>query len=762
MMYGPLLGVGAASYWFNQTEDGTWNYNGTDGLGAAVKGAIQGNDTTGYVAFNLVAPYVPFMQILTQGWAFIVCEKWCVDSPRNCINTTIALGNYANNFTEFLDNYQPEISPLMEPSVVGSAWPMMGCGPYRMITYNTDPHTGFQYYQRFAQYHRGWPCPGAQGYSEYVRIKIVEEWSNRKFQLLSTSSTQVDLTDVPRANCAELHTADKDSAVLPGLNLTKIFQQLADYYYFNYHVAEGSAFFPKWNNGTEEPYMFSDRDLREALMYCFNDSQFLHEYFLDEATQPSTYMCLGTAYYNASIPVRQANLANAIKHFKLAWGGQVWSQGITVKLVYNIGNIARQTIATMISDTVARINDEYGTSLNIVADGEPWATYLPAMQKHQLSCFTVGWLADYPDPDDWAVPFMDPLYGAYAYAGQKITYGLNTTSLNQAYLDASPKLTWGPIPYTNYAGTRVTGLNNTYVRSIIATGPGETPANRSKLYNELSDIFYAEAGGMPTDQGIVRHYERDWVHGWIGEYSMNPVSPGDYFYQMWKAPPTVGTPVYGVKLNALDSITNTTEKYLLMQNNASILMRNGIQVSINFTITAHYENTTVPAPLIIYATFGLKQLNIWTGEYEWLSVGTYTINRNSLTSVDVSWEGTTENGTFVISFRAEPTGAAGAEIYPSDASLLEINDTDTFMMVGPSKLGDIGTGYPLAFGKFDGKVTGPDLAMFLMCYKGTAPLECKYLGDVGTGYPLKFFKYDGKVTGPDLAMFLMCYKGTGP
>jgi hypothetical protein len=52
--------------------------------------------------------------------------------------------------------------------------------------------------------------------------------------------------------------------------------------------------------------------------------------------------------------------------------------------------------------------------------------------------------------------------------------------------------------------------------------------------------------------------------------------------------------------------------------------------------------------------------------------------------------------------------------------------------------------------------------MFLMCYKGTAPLECKYLGDVGTGYPLKFFKYDGKVTGPDLAMFLMCYKGTGP
>jgi hypothetical protein len=77
-------------------------------------------------------------------------------------------------------------------------------------------------------------------------------------------------------------------------------------------------------------------------------------------------------------------------------------------------------------------------------------------------------------------------------------------------------------------------------------------------------------------------------------------------------------------------------------------------------------------------------------------------------------------------------------------------------------LGDLGTGYPLVFGKFDGHVTGPDLALFLMCYKGTAPPEYKYLGDLGTGYPLVFFACDGKVTGPDLALFLLCYKGLGP
>jgi hypothetical protein len=78
------------------------------------------------------------------------------------------------------------------------------------------------------------------------------------------------------------------------------------------------------------------------------------------------------------------------------------------------------------------------------------------------------------------------------------------------------------------------------------------------------------------------------------------------------------------------------------------------------------------------------------------------------------------------------------------------------------KVGDLGTGYPLVFGKFDGKVDGRDLALFLMCYKGTAPPDAMYLGDLGTGYPLVFFAYDGKVDGKDLAMFLMCYKGLGP
>jgi len=780
MIYGPLLGQGGSAYWFNRTGANEWYYNGTTGLGYYVRTAIEGNDGTGYVAFNLISPYVPFMQILTQSWSFILNKQWCIE--RGCIDTGIALSNNPNNFTEFLAHYAPELSPLMEPSVVGSAWPMMGSGPYQIIVYNTDPHTGQQYYQKFDDYWGHWPGDvgyhgSAGGFCKYVRIKIVEEWSNRKFQFLSTGSTQVDLTDVPRANCAELHVSGKDSATLPGLNLTKVLQQLADYYYFNYQVGEGSAFFPTWTNGTQVPTLFSDRDLREAMMYCFNDSQFLTQYFLGEANQPTTYMCAGTAYYNTSLPVRQYNLDQAVAHFKLAWGGQVWSQGITVKLVYNIGNLARQTIATMISDTVARINDLYGTNLNIVADGEPWATYLPAMQHHQLSCFTVGWIADYPDPDDWAGPFMDPLYGAYAHAGQKITYGLNTTSLNAAYNSAVPKLTWGPIPYTNLYGNLVTGLNNTYVRSLIAVGPSETPANREKLYNELSDIFYAEAGAMPTDQGVGRHYERDWVHGWVGEYSNNAVAPGDYFYQMWKAP--VGGAVVSVDMSAAATITNTTYVYPIILDNmtGSMVDRHNpaVAVYVNYTLHVKYVDLTGPT---IYATIVLYRSDIWPASstpsfYAYKEFVVSLGPGDDYTIEDLPWaeDGTMTNGIWKIGLNTDPVGTAGGHsVVDSDPTNNAINSTYAvkilpfnLTMSGLYQVGDLGSRVPAPpkFFAFDGVCDGGDLALFLLCYHKDPRSDSAawYLGDLGSRVPAppKWFAYDGKCDGGDLALFLLAY-----
>jgi hypothetical protein len=79
-----------------------------------------------------------------------------------------------------------------------------------------------------------------------------------------------------------------------------------------------------------------------------------------------------------------------------------------------------------------------------------------------------------------------------------------------------------------------------------------------------------------------------------------------------------------------------------------------------------------------------------------------------------------------------------------------------------TKVGDLGGGVPPAFFDCDGSVDGKDLALFLQCYRGTAPAEAMYLGDLGGGVPPQFYDCDGNVDGKDLSLFLQCYKGLGP
>jgi N-acetylneuraminic acid mutarotase len=79
-----------------------------------------------------------------------------------------------------------------------------------------------------------------------------------------------------------------------------------------------------------------------------------------------------------------------------------------------------------------------------------------------------------------------------------------------------------------------------------------------------------------------------------------------------------------------------------------------------------------------------------------------------------------------------------------------------------TKVGDLGGGVPPAFFDYDGSVDGKDLALFLQCYRGTAPAEAMYLGDLGGGVPPQFYDCDGNVDGKDLSLFLQCYKGLGP
>jgi peptide/nickel transport system substrate-binding protein len=655
LFYQPLLGTTTFSDSvdpkFDTNGDGLINSTEYVKLDSAIRDSVQTNGT--WVWFNLPGGFAPLMQILTQSWGMVQCKQWDIDNK--CWN-----GQHGN-YTEFQRTYQPSSSPLMATSVVGSSWPMMGTGPYMLKVYNTDPHTGFQSFEKFDNYWQGWPAPGASGFAKYAIIKIVEEWANRKAQFFSTDpSLQIDLCDVPTANAPELHLGGlKDGPTYPGFRLTKYTPQVAGYFFFNYNVTQPSDFTPLLGTA-EKPDMFSDRDLRLAFIECFNTTAFLLDYFLGEATTPTGFMCVGTAYYNASsVFLRNIDLAKATQHFKTAWGGQVWSQGMTVKLLYNTGNVARQTICSMMADVIMhRIVWPIGVSVTITPTPEPWSILIPGMDAGTLSTFVIGWMADFPDPSDWAGPFMSPT-GTYGGIAQHINYGLNATSLAAEWL---PNANYPAPPYTNALFEAVTAINNTYVEHIISRALGAPAATREKLYNELMDIFYAEGGQMPAYQALARHYERDWVNGWVGKYSNNPISVGDYFYQMWKA---TALTIYGVDVSAEATITNTTTVYPLIQNYWGDMRYGTNPAKINYTLHVTYTDSSGPT---IWVTIELLRNS--TGGYYFPITLTKSLGPTEAYTVLVTWyESTkTQDGNWTISLRTDPVGTAGGVVYDTNTT----------------------------------------------------------------------------------------------
>jgi len=110
--------------------------------------------------------------------------------------------------------------------------------------------------------------------------------------------------------------------------------------------------------------------------------------------------------------------------------------------------------------------------------------------------------------------------------------------------------------------------------------------------------------------------------------------------------------------------------------------------------------------------------------------------------------------------RGNCTISAVAEQVLGEIDTVDNNYSNAWILI--TKAGDLGGGMPPKFFECDGLVDGKDLALFLMCFRGSAPPEAMYLADLGGGLPPQFLKIDGVVDGKDLSLFLQCYKGLGP
>jgi len=643
-------------------------------VGLAIDNAVQSGTkaTSGvwgpageYVWFNLMQPYAAFQQILCQSWGSVMSKAWCTTGPHADDMWPGVWGDYTT-WVAYTDPIAP--GPLMNP--VGGDFSsfnaMMGTGPYYLDYFDTDPDVGWWRLEKFTNYWGGW----AGSHATEIIEKGVADWSTRKAMFISEDpSQQVDLCYVPRQSTGELLGESgirfmKDLPTLVGNGL-----------FFNYDPDPLSLYLPQIN-GVEEPTFFSDRHARLAFEYAYDDAEYINTVFLGEAFACGNPIIKGIAYYNASKPNRTIDTAKVTAHLQAMWGGDPWTNGFSVTLLYNTGSLARQTLAEMLANVINGIKPG-----SVTVTGIPWATYLTYLYSNQLTSFVLGWQADFPDPHNWMMPFM---HSEGDFSGfQNIDYGDDPTTM-----DWVSNTYGGTSPYNNYKGDLVT-LSSAYVDELIEKGiqlPDTAgpyvkgDGSRNELYEELMDIFFAEGATMMTAQTLGRHYERDWVQGWY----YNIIWPDNWYYTMWKEDPSTVTrdlqsnimTVPSASLTIYATITNpgeTWEYYDLYEK----VWDNGVLVA------------------------DLK-LSGWIAPKEVIVLPTQTIAGNG------PW--TTE---FTLEF--------SDWYYTYDLSGIQDWNPGNNVILGLSKYGDLGGGLPPKFFAFDGKVDGKDLSLFLLCFKGLGP-----------------------------------------
>jgi hypothetical protein len=205
-------------------------------------------------------------------------------------------------------------------------------------------------------------------------------------------------------------------------------------------------------------------------------------------------------------------------------------------------------------------------------------------------------------------------------------------------------------------GETVTSINNTYVDHLIEKALGLPPKGREALYNELMDIFYAEALTHPVYFSFGRHYERTWISGWYGTWNSNPISPGLYFYTIRKVP--AGT-VHEVDISAVETITNITVAYPLIQVYHGEMRLNGKPAMINYTIHVVYKTGTVD----VWVYIGLLR-NSTEGKWYFPLEYIISLSPGEDYTATITWyeEDTMTEGTWTISLYVSPSGVPGGEV----------------------------------------------------------------------------------------------------
>jgi len=402
--------------------------------------AIQVKGDT--VSITLKDPYSPFVSILAT-WSVVQSKQFVVaNGGWDGSKATLA---------SFNNPAKPDVATLFDKSA--------GTGPFKLERWDRGTKT-----VTLVRNDNYWRAPAKL---RRVIFQTVEEFGPRRLALQNGDADILGGTD------------RSDQPAVTGIPGVRIVDDLA-------RLTNNPALFmtmkidPEGNsdigsgkldgNGIP-PDFFSDIHVRRAFAYLFDRQAFIDQAFRGKGRLGNGPIPFGMLGYAPRGKWYEPSKDKAIAEFKEAWGGQVWDKGFKFTLSFNSGNISRQTGSQMLKEATEALNPKF----KIDTRGITWSTYLGLYTKSKLPMFFIGWGADYPDPDNFAVPFMHST-GSFAKAQ---------------------------------------GYKNPEADRLIEQAARETdPKKREQLYFRLQEIAYQD---VPTIYIIYRAefiVMRSWVKGW--------------------------------------------------------------------------------------------------------------------------------------------------------------------------------------------------------------------------------------------------------
>jgi len=417
---------------------------------------VKGNT----VSITLKRPYGPFLNIMAQ-WSMVVSKKFVVQNGGwNGLKATAAKYN------------NPEVNEKTELFTKDG-----GTGPFRLESW--DRANNVVTLVRNDNY---WRAPARlkrvvlQGVAEFGPRRLALQNGDADIIEIGGRVNQPAVTGIPGVRIVD------DLAQL--LNSPALFMNLNINPEGNPDIGSG-----RLDGNGIPPNFFSDIHVRRAMAYLFDRDRFIQEAFRGKGRPANGPIPFGMLGYNPKGNWYEVSRDKAIAEFKEAFGGQVWERGFKFTILFNTGNLNRQTGSQMLKEAVESLNPKF----KVDTRGVTWSSYLGQMTTRKLPMFFIGWSADYADPDNFTIPFM---------------HSTGTFSQWQSY-------------------------KNPEVDKLITQAAQETDnAKRQAMYFRLQEIAYTDIPTIYIIYPVSLAVMRTWVKGWYN----NPIYPSvhGYFYVMYK------------------------------------------------------------------------------------------------------------------------------------------------------------------------------------------------------------------------------------